>query len=119
MYGLPGVDVDDTLRSGLPRPGRYGLPLSLEVRTMTRKTNDTNSERTLPTETTLEDTTWEDRPIDPDLHSDLDYALVNWEVVPNSCDDKKVFLPIEESMLKDEAFIVAEPEACCDLGTKL
>lgn len=86
---------------------------------MTRKTNDTNSEPAPVDGRTLEGTEWADRPVDPDLHSDLDYELVNWEVVPNSRDDKKVFLPIEESMLKDEAFIVAEPEACCDLGTKL
>lgn len=86
---------------------------------MTRKTNDTDGEHQSPAAQTLDGTEWENRPIDPDLHSDLDYELVTWEVVPNSCDDKKVFLPIEESMLKDEAFIVAEPEACCDLGTKL
>lgn len=86
---------------------------------MTREANDTDSAQPPSDEQTLEGTEWEDRPIDPDLHSDLDYGMVNWEVVPNSCDDKKVFLPMEESMLKDEAFIVAEPEACCDLGTKL
>lgn len=83
---------------------------------MTRETNDTDP---LPDDSTLAGTEWDDRPVDPDLHSDLEYELVDWEVVPNSCDDKQVFLPIEESMLRDEAFIVAEPEACCDLGTKL
>jgi len=86
---------------------------------MTRETNDTNGEHRPDDRQSLDGTEWEDRPIDPDLHSDLDYELVNWEVVPNSVDDKKVFLPIEESMLRDEAFIVAEPDACCDLGTKL
>lgn len=86
---------------------------------MTRETNDTDSNLPQINEQSLEGTAWEGRPVDPDLHSDLDYELVNWEIVPNSCDDKKVFLPIEESMLRDEAFIVAEPEACCDLGTKL
>jgi len=86
---------------------------------MTHETNDTDGEHRSDDEQTLDGTEWADRPIDPDLHSDLDYELVNWEVVPNSVDDKQVFLPIEESMLKDEAFIVAEPEACCDLGTKL
>lgn len=84
---------------------------------MTRETNDTDSRPA--DEQTLDGTEWADRPMDPDPHSDLDYELVNWEVVPNSVDDKQVFLPIEESMLRDEAFIVAEPEACCDLGTKL
>lgn len=89
----------------------------MEGTKMTRETNDTGP---LPDgASTLAGTDWEDRPVDPDLHSDLEYELVDWEVVPNSCDDKQVFLPIEESMLRDEAFIVAEPEACCDLGTKL
>lgn len=87
---------------------------------MTRKRNDTDNEAE-PTdvETTLEGTEWENRPIDPDLQSDLGYTLVDWEVVQAACDDKKVFLPIEESMLRDEAFIVAGPNAQCDLGTKL
>jgi len=91
----------------------------MEARTMSRETNDTDSNRLPADAQSLEDTEWAGRPVDPDLESDLGYELVNWEVVPNSCDDKKVFLPIEESMLRDEAFIVAEPEACCDLGTKL
>jgi len=86
---------------------------------MSGETNNTDSERPESEATTLNGTAWEDRPVDPDLHSDLGYTLVNWEVVQAACDDKKVFLPIEESMLKEEAFIVAEPDSYCDLGTKL
>lgn len=116
MYGLPGVDVADTLSPGPADTGRR-CPPSTEERNVTRETNDTD--RKPLEDSTLEGTEWADRPIDPDLHSDLGYDLVDWEVVPNACDDKKVFLPMEESMLRDEAFIVAEPGAYRDLGSML
>lgn len=116
MYGLPDVDVAHT-RSPGPADTDRRCRLPTEEGIMTRETNDTD--RRPLEDSTLEGTEWADRPLDPDLHSDLGYDLVDWEVVPNACDDKKVFLPMEESMLRDEAFIVAEPGAYCDLGSKL
>ncbi|MBO4249516.1 hypothetical protein IL252_17045 [Halomicrobium sp. IBSBa] len=91
----------------------------MEDQTMTNETDNTDGDPLADAAATFAGTPWEGRPVDPDLHSDLGYELVDWEVVPNARDDKQVFLPIEESMLRDEAFIVAEPDACCDLGTKL
>ncbi|WP_138799169.1 hypothetical protein [Halostella sp. PRR32] len=70
----------------------------------TEKTHPTRSE-------------WAQKAEDPDLEDDLGYELDNWEMVEarNAEGEQLMFLPNDEEMIKDEAFIVAEPDAVCDL----
>lgn len=50
--------------------------------------------------------TWEELPADPDLHEDLGYELLDLEAHETEV-DRVLFLPKDEDMLRDEAFIVA------------
>ncbi|WP_135536954.1 hypothetical protein [Halostella pelagica] len=70
----------------------------------TEKTHPTRSE-------------WAQKSEDPDLEDDLGYELDDWEMVEarNAEGEQLMFLPNDEEMIKDEAFIVAEPDAVCDL----
>lgn len=55
---------------------------------------------------------WESVAEDPDLQEDLGYEMIDWEVIrAPSHSDHVVFLPSEEAMLRDDAFIVAGPKA--------
>lgn len=63
---------------------------------------------------------WEDAPRDPDPE-DLGYAIDDWEVIRARKDDRGhlMFLPEEEDMLRDEAFIVADNNAVCDVVDRI
>lgn len=54
--------------------------------------------------------TWEQLPTDPDLHEDLGYEMLELEVY-HTGDESVIFLPEDEDMLREAAFIVAEEDA--------
>jgi hypothetical protein len=60
---------------------------------------------------------WAKKPEDPDLEDDLGYELDDWEMVEaqNAEGEQLMYLPNDEEMIKDEAFIVADPDTVCDL----
>ena len=73
-------------------------------------------EQTRSRGTTELETNWRDQTVDPDLEEDLGYELIAWEkinVVDN--DDQVIFLPNSEEQLRDDAFIVSDKSAVCDL----
>lgn len=57
---------------------------------------------------------WAALPADPDLERDLGYELLDLEVIEVPISKEMVFLPSEEDMLKDEAFIIAPQRLICD-----
>lgn len=62
---------------------------------------------------------WESVTDDPDPE-DLGYDLVDWEVVrANASAADYVFLPPDETMLAEEAFIVVRDDAVCDLASNV
>lgn len=57
-------------------------------------------------------TEWARVSADPDLESDLGYELSELEVIePDGGGDHVLFLPSEEDMLADEAFVIADPDS--------
>lgn len=60
---------------------------------------------------------WAKKAEDPDLEDDLGYELDDWEMVEarNAEGEQLMFLPNDEEMIKEEAFIVANPDIVCDL----
>lgn len=52
---------------------------------------------------------WERLPSDPDLREDLGYELLDLEAYETE-GDRVLFLPRDEDMLRNEAFIVAREE---------
>lgn len=55
-------------------------------------------------------------PPDPDLHDDLEYGLVDLEMIATDTPDGQVLvLPREEDMVHEEMFLVAEADAVADL----
>ena len=63
------------------------------------------------------DVDWETLPMDPDPEEDLGYEPLEWDVVSaeNNGRDQLLFLPADEDALRNEAFIVAETDAVCDV----
>lgn len=60
---------------------------------------------------------WENLDSNPDIRSDLGYELAPWETIDTATDSRQViFMPQNEELLKDDAFIVADESALCDLG---
>lgn len=61
--------------------------------------------------------TWLAQPVDPDPSLDLGYDIVPWEVLPvESGDaDQRVLLPTDESMLKQDAFMIVPESLLCAL----
>lgn len=54
---------------------------------------------------------WERVPLDPDLERDLGYRLTDWEPITTANDDGQlVYLPSEEDLLRQDAFIVVARE---------
>jgi len=64
---------------------------------------------------------WRRVPDDPDLEEDLGYRIVDWEVIRAREDDsgRLMFLPADEEMLRDDAFILADEDAVCNVEHRL
>lgn len=60
---------------------------------------------------------WEDVERDPDLEEDLEYRMDDWEEVSAAADGERqfLFLPTNDELFREEAFIVADPTAVCDV----
>lgn len=59
---------------------------------------------------------WEDLPTDPDLERNLGYELIDLDVIRAETDsDVLVFLPQDEDLLRDDAFILADERSVCDV----
>jgi hypothetical protein len=63
-------------------------------------------------------TDWEELPSDPDLSDDLGYVPVEFEVIrtTKTGDPTYLFLPNDDDLLMDEAYIVAEEDATCSVA---
>lgn len=60
---------------------------------------------------------WEDLHSDPDLRGDLGYEIASWETIDTATDASQViYMPQNEELLKDDAFIVADEGVLRDLG---
>jgi hypothetical protein len=60
---------------------------------------------------------WEDIPSDPDIRADFGYEITRWETIDTATDSNQlIFMPQNEELIKDDAFIVANEEDLCDLG---
>lgn len=64
---------------------------------------------------------WDDVPTNPDPESDLGYRLDDWEEVTarSHGDDHLLFLPNDEEMLRDDAFLVVDPSIVRDLASEI
>lgn len=59
---------------------------------------------------------WEDLPPDPDLAADLEYEMLDLEVIrAKNGSGQFMFIPRDEDMIHENAFVVAEPAAVCDV----
>lgn len=60
---------------------------------------------------------WETLPMDPDPEEDLGYEPLEWDVVSAQSNnrDQLLFLPADEDALRNDAFIVADESAVCDV----
>lgn len=60
---------------------------------------------------------WEELRMDPDIETDLGYEPAELDVVtvdrPNR--NQRLFLPADEDILHEDAFIVADADDICDL----
>jgi hypothetical protein len=63
---------------------------------------------------------WREVPRDPDPE-DLGYEIDDWEVIRARKDERGhlMFLPEEEDMLREEAFIVADNASVCDVVDRI
>jgi len=78
--------------------------------------DDREGDRTLLSNDRLAGTDWSDVPTDPDPRRHLGYQLRDWELLTMSRDsDQVVFLPENEELLRDEAFVLAERDDLCSL----
>jgi hypothetical protein len=60
---------------------------------------------------------WEDIPSDPDIRADFGYEVTRWETIDTATDSNQIiFMPQNEELIKDDAFIVANESDLCDLG---
>lgn len=78
----------------------------------------TNSKENATEDSQVTRSEWARQDDDPNLESDLDYRMDDWEVVDarNAQREQLMFLPNDEELIKEEAFIVAEPDAVCELS---
>ena len=62
---------------------------------------------------------WWDVGQNPDAHDDLDYELVDLDVIHHDPGqrDQILVLPADEDMLRDDAFLVADADDVLDLET--
>lgn len=63
---------------------------------------------------------WAQVPEDPDLVDDLGYLLLDLDVISTSSEENRVIiLPKDESLLREDAFIVAHDSAIVDLADRI
>lgn len=96
-----------------------------EVRTMSKDTNGgghSNRPITGPEQANAKDRAgltkeqWEALAANPEDENDLGYRIAEWEQFETlDGTDQMMFLPTDESELKDAAFVVAEDSAVVDL----
>lgn len=58
---------------------------------------------------------WRSLPADPDPERDLGYRLIDLEVVPAPVNEQTMFLPSDEEMLKEEAFVIVADDVVVDV----
>lgn len=74
---------------------------------MTR--DEQRSDGQLSRDGSYESVQWERLPLDPDVEQDLGYKLTDWEPITTANDDGQlVYLPAEEDLLRQDAFIVVD-----------
>lgn len=63
------------------------------------------------------DADWSEQSINPDPDRDLGYDFDNWERIRTRDreDEKYLYLPEDEEMLRKEAFVVVAPDDVVDL----
>jgi hypothetical protein len=62
---------------------------------------------------------WESLSADPDLGRDLDYEVSSWEQFRTlDGSEQLMFLPEDEELLREDAFLVADESAVVNLGSK-
>lgn len=60
---------------------------------------------------------WDAVPTDPDPEQDLGYRMLDWDVVrASNGSEQLIFLPKDDDMLRDDAFIVVDPGTVCDVN---
>ena len=65
-------------------------------------------------------TEWAQVSDDPDLQDDLGYEMIDLEIIQaNNKAKQYMFLPQDEEMLTEEAFIVAEPDSVVDINSHI
>lgn len=65
-------------------------------------------------------TEWAQVSDDPDLQDDLGYEMIDLEIIQaNNKAEQYMFLPQDEEMLTEEAFIVAEPDSVVDINSHI
>lgn len=76
-------------------------------------------EGTDPDENTMTKADWKALETDPDYAADFGYRLSEWEqfeVLDNT--DQVVFLPSDETEIKDAAFLVADSDTIVNLSSR-
>ena len=75
----------------------------------------------MPEMSTASHRDWERLPRDPDPEADLGYQLLELDVLRSSDGENEhlLVLPSDEDLLRENAFLVADPESVCDLETKV
>lgn len=65
-------------------------------------------------------TEWAQVSDDPNLEEDLGYEMIDLEIIQaNNKAEQYMFLPQDEEMLTEEAFIVAEPDSVVDINSHI
>ena len=62
---------------------------------------------------------WESLSADPDPKADLGYVGTEWDVIRTTQKERShlLFLPKDEQLLKQEAFVIADESAVVDIAT--
>ncbi|WP_435154501.1 hypothetical protein [Haladaptatus sp. DFWS20] len=64
---------------------------------------------------------WKGVPSDPDLEGDLGYELDEWDVIraKKNGTGRLMFLPKDEELLRDDAFILAGSSSVCNVEDRV
>jgi hypothetical protein len=73
----------------------------------------------MPPVSSTDDSDWWDVGDDPDAHADLDYELVDLDLIYTDASGREqvLVMPNDEDMLRDDAFLVADEDDLYDLET--